>query len=132
MNTMHLSKLGALLFAAWGVLHVIGAAAMFMQGYHVYDPNYSASAPLADAALKYLAYFILLIGLAVTAVSIRLNLRNSHVGLALNTALIGLTDLGLVLFLVVPGFVSWGEAALGLGLFGAALIPATIACRRAM
>lgn len=131
MSNTTLSRFGALLFAAWGALHVVGGVAIFAQGYQVYDANHTASPPLTDAILNHFAYFLLLIGLAVIVISVRLNWRNSHLGLGLNTVLIGLTDLGLVVFLVVPGFVSWGEAALGLALFGTALIPATMACRSA-
>jgi hypothetical protein len=131
MTTTKLARLGAVLFAAWGLLHVAGGLAIFQDGYAAYRGGAAQHAPIADAILMYLAYMFIVVGLAVTAVGATLGWNNSHLGLAINTALIGLTDLGLVVFLVVPGFVSWGEAAIGLGLFAFAIVPATIACRNA-
>ena len=81
--------------------------------------------------LGYLAYSFVWIAVVVTFVAIKYNWHNSEQGLMLNTALVGLTDLGLVMFLVLPGFVSWGEAAAGLVLFIGAIVFGGLGCQSA-
>ena len=135
--TMNLqARTGAVLFILWGILHVAGGAAILIAvssgpeaGYAVYQQSTGTSPPLAGAILGDLAFSVAWIGALVAAIGATLNWRNSPPGLALNTALAGLTDLGLVIFLAVPGFVTWPEAAIGLALFAAAALFGGLACR---
>ena len=135
---MKLAKTGAVLFVLWGVLHMLGGAAILAAaagspdaGYATYDPAASGYTALAGDVLAYLAWGFAWIGALVAWVAIRYNWRNSEAGLALNTVLVGLTDLGLLLFLVLPGHLGWAEASPGLALFAAAALAGGFACRAA-
>lgn len=135
---MKFAKVGAVLFVLWGLLHILGGAIILMavgespaQGYAIYQESSTPYSELAGAVLGYLAYSFIWIAVVVTVIGIRYNWNNSEQGLMLNTALVGLTDLGLVIFLVLPGFVSYGEAAPGLLLFVAAVVFGGMGCRSA-
>jgi hypothetical protein len=130
MSNILLARTGSVLFVLWGLLHIVGGFVILRDGYAAYGGVSGDYPPLAGAILSYLAYTFVWSGAAVTVIGGTLNWRNSNLGLGLNTALIGLTDLGLVLFLVMPGFVNWQEAAPGLVLFAGALASATPACRQ--
>ena len=85
---------------------------------------------MAGAILAYFAYGLVCIGAAVAAVAVRLNWRNSQPGLVANTALTGLTEIGLVLFLLIPGYVPMLQALPGLLLFAGAMVLGGVACSR--
>lgn len=132
---MNYAKIGAILFILWGLLHIVGGGAILAavsespeSGFAIYQESDAAYTNLAGSVLGYLAYTFVWIAVVVTYIGIRYNWRNSSDGLALNTALVGLTDIGLILFLVLPGFVSWIAAAPGLLLFAGAAITGGIAC----
>jgi hypothetical protein len=136
MNTTFLARTGAILFVLWGLLHVVGGGAILLalgdgaaSGFAVYQSSTGTYPPLAGAVLGYLAFTFVWIGAAVTVVGVRLNWRNSAAGLALNTVIAGLTDIGLVVFLVFPGYVTWPEASIGIALLLAAAFVSGIACR---
>ncbi|HSD68589.1 MAG TPA: hypothetical protein VLB07_03500 [Woeseiaceae bacterium] len=133
MNT--LNKVGAISFILWGLLHVVGGAAILAaladgpaQGYAVYLQHAGSYTALSGAILGYFAYLILVTGVAATVIGGWLNWRNSQAGLAVNTIMIGVVDAGLVYFLVLPGFVSWGDAAIGLVLYTVAIVTGGLAC----
>lgn len=135
---MNFAKIGAIFFLLWGVLHIIGGAAILAavgespaSGFAIYEESTAAYTALSGSVLGYLAYSFVWIAVLVSYIAIRLNWKNSQDGLALNTVLVGLTDIGLVIFLVLPGFVSWGEAAPGLVLFAGGAIFGGIACQSA-
>lgn len=135
---MKLAKIGATFFVLWGLLHVVGGAAILLaaletadHGFAFYDPLATNYTKLAGDVLAYLAFGFTWIGAVVTLVGARYNWRNSRNGLMLNTTLVGLTDLGLILFLVWPGHLSWVEASPGLLLFVGAAVFGGIACQSA-
>lgn len=133
---MNYAKTGAVFFIFWGLLHILGGSMILMAvgesaaaGFAIYEESTATYTELAGSVLGYLAYSFIWIAVVVTYVGIRYNWRNSEAGLMLNTALVGLTDLGLIIFLVLPGFVGWGEAAPGLVLFAGGAIFGGIACQ---
>jgi len=135
---MNYAKIGATAFVLWGLLHIVGGSAILVAlgdspaaGYAIYQESAAPYTALAGSVLGYLAYGFVWIAAIVTYVGIRLNWRNSQAGLALNTALVGLTDLGLVVFLVLPGYLGWGDASPGLVLFAVGAIAGGIACNAA-
>lgn len=135
---MNKAKIGAVFFVLWGLLHIVGGGAILAavadspsQGFAVYEESSAVYTELAGAVLGYLAYGLVWIGALVTYVGVRYNWQNSSNGLALNTVLVGLTDLGLVIFLIWPGFVSWGEASPGLLLFAGGVVFGGLACNAA-
>lgn len=135
---MNMAKTGAVFFLLWGLLHIIGGGAILAavadspaSGFAIYEESAADYTALSGRVLGYLAYSFIWIGVLVSYVAIRFNWNNSQDGLALNTALVGLTDIGLIVFLVLPGFVSWGEAAPGLILFVGGVIFGGLACQSA-
>ncbi len=130
------AKTGAALFILWGLIHVIGGgmilAALFdgpANAYGLYQNAAGSYPPIAGSVLGYLAYGFIWIGALVAVVGAISNWRNSAMGLALNTALVGLTDFGLVFFLVIPGYVSWAEASVGIIIFLVAATFGGLACK---
>ena len=133
---MNYAKTGAVFFILWGVLHIIGGGAILAAlsdspeaGFAIYQESAASYTELAGGVLGYLAFTFVWIAAAVTYVAIRYNWRNSQDGLMLNTALVGFTDLGLIIFLVLPGFLGWADAAPGLLLFIGGAVFGGIACQ---
>lgn len=124
---MKLSRIGAVLFLAWGALHVVGGLSIMAAalespalGYAIYGGPSVEYPAVTGAALAYLAFGFAWVGLLVAVIAIRSNWRNDRNGFFMNTALVGFTDLGLVLFFLAPGHLPWSQGAIGLGLFALA------------
>ena len=124
-----LPKIGAVFFVLWGLVHILGGLSIMTAamkdpsaGYGFYIAPPSTYPAVAGAALAYLAYGFAWIGLLVAIIGATLNWRNDGVGLFINAALVGFTDLGLVVFFLAPGYVGWDQGAVGLSLFAAALV----------
>ncbi len=131
-----LAKAGAVAFGLWGALHVVGGAGILAglsrgvaEGYGVYQNADGPFPAVAGAVLGYLAYAFLCLGLAATIIAIRWNWRNSEAGLAVNTVMIGLTEIGLVVFLILPGYVPVSEALPGFVFYIAGIVLGGLACR---
>ena len=131
-----MTRIGAVAFTLWGLLHVAGGISILFalldgpaSGFAMYQGHEGSYTGLSGAILGYFAFLLLCIGAAAAFIGIRFNWRNSKAGLAANTVLVGLTDLGLVIFLLVPGYVALAEASLGLGLFLVGAIAGGIACQ---
>ena len=135
MRTHGAARTGAICYALWGVLHVLGAgmqlsrlgreggaglAAMLASAG---PPGVTMPAVAAPAAafMGMGAFNLLWIGLLVTAIALTLNWHNSRLGFWLNLALVGLTDLGLVYYLLLSRIMAWSDGGVGLVLFVAAL-----------
>ena len=132
-----LSKLGAAAFALWGILHIVGAAMILValmrngaSGAYAYYGFEGADLPdIAGSVLGYFSYLIALAGAAALGVAARLNSRNSEIGLAINTALTLLVEIGLIVFLLVPGHVGIMESAPGLFLAALGIVAGGLACK---
>jgi hypothetical protein len=133
-----LARIGAIAFLLWGVLHVAGSGFILAQlasrgpaaGFGVYGASETVDAKIAGSILGYLSFLILASGLLAMAIAIRMNWRNSELGLAANTGLVLVIEVGLAVFLLLPGHVSVAEAAPGIGLFLIAAICGGVACQR--
>lgn len=130
-----LSKSAAVAFFLWGVLHVVGSVAILLAalrdpaaGYAFYANAAESYDALSGGILKYFSFLLLCIAIVSIFIAVKYNWKNSQAGLAANTVLLGLTDIGLIIFMVVPGHVSWAEASIGLALFIVAVITGGIAC----
>ena len=139
------ARVGAAFYVLWGLVHVVGAGfqlstlqsaggvgltAMISTGQPL-DPGAVAVFPEAAAAFMGMgAMNILWIGLLVMYVGMTRNWRNSRNGYWLNLALVGCTDMALVLALLLPGYMSWADGAIGLTLFVLALIFSTLGRRQ--
>jgi len=133
-----IAKAGAICFFLWGALHLAGGAAILFAilssgasaGYAFYDPAGGGFPPLAGAVLAYLAYDLTAAGIAAMVLAVMSNWKNSEAGLAANTALGGITEVGLALFLMIPGHVGLAEAAPGIVLYACGVALGGFACRR--
>ena len=138
MSTQLKARTGAVLFILWGLIHIAGGGTIIAAtlqgaeaGYAIYQNSAGNYPAIAGNALAYLAYFFVCAGVATVAIGATLNWRNSELGLAINTTIAGITDLGLVIFFAVPGYVSWLEASIGILLFFGAAILGGWACNAA-
>lgn len=135
---MSYARLGAIGFGLWGLLHITGAGFILSAtlgsgaaaGYAVYGYDGGSLPAATGAILAYFAYFLALSGAVVLGVAVKLNWSNSQTGLAINTCLILAIELGLIVFLVVPGYLSLVEALPGFVFFGMGAILGGIACTR--
>jgi hypothetical protein len=132
---MNYARIGAVSYVIWGLMHIVGGVFILSavaegpaQGYAIYEESSAVYTNLAGDVLGYLAYGFVWIGSLVTYIGARFNWKNRQSSFLLNTVLVGLTDLGLIIFLVGPGYVSWGEAAPGLVLFASGAASGLIAC----
>ncbi len=83
-------------------------------------------APLVHAVFSFHAYNLSWFGLFALTVAVALNWRNSIVGYWVNLIVVGADDVGLLLFLLIPGHLSLLEAGLGPILFVSAFLFSTI------
>ena len=130
--------LGTAGFGLWGVLHLFGGGALLVAVMDSADAGFAAYRgagqgydALAGAILAYFAYGIAVLGAVALAVAAAGNRRNSERALMANTVLVGATELGLVIFLLIPGFVPIAQALPGLVFAALGIVAGGIACRKA-
>lgn len=130
-----------MLYLLWGLLHVWAGALMVVAGPDE-QLDYLSTAPLdgalpaglapvVHAGLAFHGYNLVWFGLFAAFVAVRLNWRNHAAGYWANLAVVGFDDLGLVVFLLLPGHLSFAEAGLGPILFVLAAIFTTAGRLRA-
>lgn len=140
------SRIGATFYALWGFIHVIGGAlllraALTGTGAFLRAQVGSSTVELGDlgghvptltiagSVFAFHAFNLAWIGLLAAFVALRLNWYNSPAGYWLNLALVGFTDLGLVVFIVGPGVMPWADAWIGPALFVPAWLFSTLGMR---
>ncbi len=139
MKSPMTARSAAVLYALWGLAHLVGGAyqvltltdgggsaltAMISSGLAV-DP--SLTVPAASSAFMGMgAANIAVVGFIVTCIAV-LNWRNSREGYWMNLLLVGGVDLNLVVFLLTPGVMSWSDGLVGLVLFVPAAVLSTAA-----
>jgi hypothetical protein len=133
------AKTGAVFYALWGIVHVLGggtqlevlrskgggALAALISSGRPFDPKAQAVPDVAAAFMGMGAYNILWIGLLVIVIAVGMNWRNSALGYWLNLAVVGATDLGLLVALLLPGYMAWSDGMIGISLFVLAFVFAT-------
>ncbi|MCB1053190.1 MAG: hypothetical protein KDC71_21500 [Acidobacteria bacterium] len=119
--TRSAARIGAIFYALWGLLHIAGGLSLLhsaMAGSSAFlaaqsgNPHLSNSGPM-DASSWTFAFFAFLlagIGLISLIIAITGNWKNYKSGYWVNFGLVFLADLGLVLFLVLPGVLTWSNA----------------------
>jgi hypothetical protein len=124
---MSLAKFGAVFYALWGLLHLVGGAAILLAlgdgtaaGFAVYQNATGEFPAVSGAILAMNSFTIAWVGALVLFVAVTQNWRNRVAGAWLNFTLAGMMDVALVVFLLAPGFVSLGDAMLGISLLGVA------------
>lgn len=128
-------RVGAVFYILWGLLHVVGGAVLLStwnsagapELLRSYGSAVASSVPETLPAVvggvgAFHAFNLLWIGLLVIVVAVKLNWQNSRTGAWLNGTLAGMADLGLIIFLLLPGYMPWAEGAPGIVLFVPALL----------
>lgn len=139
--TERLWKVGAGLYVAWGVLHVVvgavplvrfaasGSASML--SFYGFDPG-TVEGPMVHASHLIAEHAAELIGFGVMAVVVAVALvaKGDVAGYWLNAVVLGVVDLAFVMAEIVPGHVSVVETGIGPLLYLAALAVTTVALVR--
>ena len=135
-------KIGAVFYVLWGLLHVLGgvaimsehntAAQIAMQSTALQPDSFmDISSPALSGILSYHGFNIIWFGVFAIVVGIFYNWKNSKGGYWLNLAVLSAIELGLIIFLLLPGYMSLSDGGIGLSLFILALIFSTIGVRQA-
>lgn len=133
------SRIGAVFYALWGLLHVVGGAAMlsaFASGGGAEMLRLVATAlPAAEIAnpsvavasvLAFHAWNLLWLGGLVMSVAVTLGWRGRTAGYWINLAVVAAVDGGLLGTTVLPGVMRVADAIPGLALFALALAFSTV------
>lgn len=124
----HAHRIGAVFYVLWGLLHVLAGVGLLLAGPEE-QLDLLTTAPLAEAelpaalapvvhaGLSFHGYNLLWFGLFAAGVAVLLNWRNDPTGYWVNLFVVGADDLGLVVFLILPGHLTFAEAGLGPVLF---------------
>lgn len=141
----HAPKIAAVAYLLWGLVHVAGGGAMLRAA--LSDPDtflsmltgnetavlMQARASGGDIALlstnevfAFHSFNIIWIGTVACVIAVRMNWKNSRIGYWFNMALVGFADVGLILFMIVPGVMDISDAWIGPLLFVIALVFSTL------
>ncbi|MDP2470682.1 MAG: hypothetical protein Q8W46_07445 [Candidatus Palauibacterales bacterium] len=128
-------RIGAVFYLLWGIIHVLGGAAMLatlrsaggagvLRMIATADPG---SAPdsvpeIVTAVAGFHSWNLLWIGALVAGVALTLNWRNRRSGFWINLTLAGAADAGLVAFMLAPGLMRLSDGLIGIVLFGLAFM----------
>ena len=92
-----LSVVGAICYAIWGCLHLQAAYAVYHVGAAL-DPGMVQGRVFQDA------WNLLFFGVTAIAVALTLNIRNNAWGYWINLGILALADTGLIIFVLIPGY----------------------------
>lgn len=133
-------KIGAVMYILWGLLHIVGAGLLLQQlsseGVVGVLASLGSAVPAAElpdvsggvvgAVLAFHSWNLLWIGLLVVVVGLRLNWTNRPIGYWLNAVVVGAADIGLIVTLLVPGYMTWSDGWPGPVLWFLAVVFSTI------
>lgn len=136
----YLYKTGAIFYALWGILHIVGAGALLLElrsnGVTSMLAAIGSATPpsevpqltsgLVGAVLAYYAWNLLWIGAFVLVVAAWLNWKNSPTGYWLNLTVVSAVDLGLIVLLLIPDYMAWSDGMMGILLWLPALFLSTV------
>ena len=112
---MKFAKIGSVLYVLWGMLHLVAAYQEFFLGASL-DPG-----PV-KGKINQGAWDLLFIASASIVIAIIYNWKNEALGYWLNLLIVSIADIGFIIFVLLPGFVTIIP-----GIFGPILwIPAAI------
>ena len=92
-----LSVVGAICYALWGCLHLQAA-------YAVYHVGAAREPGMVQGRVFQDAWNLLFFGVTAIAVALTLNIRNNAWGYWINLGILALADTGLIIFVLVPGY----------------------------
>jgi hypothetical protein len=141
----HAHRIGAVGYALWGVIHMLGGAAMLAtlanDGGTAYLAMVATAMPVTllpvitagpvTAVFAFHAYNLVWLGAVVTLIAVTLNWHKDRSGYWLNLAIVSATDLGLLGTTLAPGYMLARDGAIGLVLWAIAACFSTLALRNA-
>ena len=99
-------RIGAVMYVVWGVLHVNAALKVYQLG-ETLDPA------IVQGRLFQSAWNLLFFAVVAIVVGALFNWRNSRLGYWINLITVSATDIGFILFILVPGYLSLWPGVLG-------------------
>ena len=99
-------RIGAVMYVVWGVLHVNAALKVYQLG-ETLDPA------IVQGRLFQSAWNLLFFAVVAIVVGALFNWRNSRLGYWLNLITVSATDIGFILFILVPSYLSLWPGVLG-------------------
>jgi hypothetical protein len=116
------AKIGSGLYVIWGLLHIVAAVQEFMLGV-------TLEFGLVQGKINQGAWELLFIALTAIIIAVIYNWRNSRMGYWINLLMVSITDIGFVIFVFLPGYVSFATGILGPVFWISAAIFSTIGIR---
>lgn len=127
------AKTAAVFYVLWGIIHIIGGAVLLstsMEGADTFVKALTGGELLGLKAAKWVfafhSYNIMWMGVLAILIAVLMNWKNSTAGYWINMAVVGFADLGLIIFMVLPGVMSISNAWIGPLLFLFAFVFSTI------
>jgi hypothetical protein len=121
---MRRAKVGAVVYVMWGLLHLGAALEEFSLGTSV-GPG------LVQGKLNQGAWNLLFCALASIFIAVRFNRHNSRLGYWLNLVVVGIADVGFLIFVFAPGYAPAIPSLFGPLLWITATILTTVALKDA-
>jgi hypothetical protein len=100
------AKLGAASYAVWALLHLQAAWAVYQLGLH-------GAPSMVQGRLFQDAWNLACFSAAAIGVALTLNWRNNRWGYWINLAVIGVADMGFIIFVLLPGYLPPWPGLLG-------------------
>lgn len=129
-------KAGAVFYALWGILHILGGSAMLMQesgtailamiGTGEAAGTAGETSTLVDTVLRYHSFNLIWIGALVLITAILKNWHNDRSGYWLNLIVVSTVDMALLITTVIPRIMALSTAMPGIVLWIPAVIFSTI------
>jgi hypothetical protein len=119
---MVFAKIGSGLYVIWGLLHIIAAVQEFQLGA-------SLEFGLVQGKINQGAWELLFIALTGITIAIIYNWKNSRLGYWLNLLMVSIADIGFIIFVFLPGHVSFLTGILGPVFWLSAAIFSTLGIR---
>jgi hypothetical protein len=96
-NKTMLARAGAFFYILWGLLHIYAAYTVFQLGNNQ-PPG------MVQGKLHQEAWNLLWLSVFAIVVAVRLNWHNSRLGYWLNLIVVSMTDIGFIIFVLLPGY----------------------------
>jgi len=116
------AKIGSALYVVWGLLHIKAAYDEFLLAASI-DPG------LVHGKLNQGAWDLLFFALVSIVIAILLNWKNDWRGYWMNLVLVSAADIGFIIFVLLPGYVSFFPGILGPVFWISAAIFSTLGIR---
>jgi hypothetical protein len=96
-NGTRYARIGTLFYLLWGLLHIYAA-------FTVYQLGNAQPAGMVQGKLHQEAWNLAWLSVFAIVVAVRFNWHNVRLGYWLNLIVVSLTDIGFILFVLIPGY----------------------------